>query len=106
MGSIFSSIVTEEMAMLAAAAIAVMLFLGRIPYKGQPLNRPKIWPDWGIFLLAAICITGSFTPGIHEIPYDRWGGILVFGMVTSMVALLGRAILKPIVISRLEGKIE
>ena len=94
------------MGVLAAAAIGLMLFVGRIPIKGARLNTKKVWEDWGVFILVAMCTAGSFTPGVHKIPYSEWGGILVFALVTSMVALLGRAILKPIILRRLEGKPE
>ncbi len=104
MENIWNEIITKEMAGLAAAAIGVMLFAGRIPYKGKKLNESDVWKNWGEFILAGVCLAGSFTPGVHDIPYKEWGGILVFALVTSMVALLGRAVLKPIVLRRLEGK--
>ena len=104
MDIIWEQIITKEMAGLAAASVAIMLFMGRIPYKGSRLNRSKIWKDWGEFILVTVCLAGSFAPGVHGIPYKEWGGILVFALVTSMVALLGRKVLKPIIIKRLEGK--
>lgn len=105
-GSIWREIITVEMGSLAAAVIAIMLFLGRIPVQGGRgrLNELWWWHSWGIFIMFALAIGGAFMPGIHDIPYSDWGGILVFGLVTSMVALLGRAILKPIILRRLEGK--
>ena len=104
MEGIFQEIITKEMGMLAACAIAVMLFLGRIPIKGKFLNTYKLWNQWGIFLLVAICTAGSFAPGVNDIPAKLWGSVLVFAFVTSLVALLGRAVLKPVVINKLEGK--
>lgn len=111
---LFENIITKEMATLAVAAIAIMTFIGKIPIKykpaynkpikSKPINKTKIWKNWGIFLLFIICTAGSFTPGVHEIPCSEWGGILVFAFTTSMVALLGRTILKPIFLSKLEGK--
>jgi hypothetical protein len=104
MDNIFQEIVTKEMGLLAAGAIAVMLFLGRVPLKDKKLNQTKMWKNWGIFLLVGICTAGSFAPGVNDIPISEWGGILVFAFVSSMVALLGRAVLKPIILKRLEGK--
>ena len=94
------------MGILAAAVIAIMLLLGRIPARGgkMKLNETKWWHNWGIFIMFALATAGAFMPGIHNIPYTEWGGIVVFGLVTSMVALLGRAALKPIILARLEGK--
>jgi hypothetical protein len=104
MESIFSAIVTPGMAGLAAAAIALMLFFGRIPYKGSRINQTKFWKNWGEFVLVAICIAGAFAPGVSDLPYERWGGLLVFAAVSALVAHLGRKILKPFIISQLEGK--
>lgn len=105
-GSIWSEIITKEMALLAAAVIAVMLFLGRIPVQGgaKKLNEMNWWKQWGIFIMFGLTTAGAFMPGIHDIPYNQWGSILVFGLTTSMVALLGRTLLKPIILARLEGK--
>jgi hypothetical protein len=103
MESIFSTIITPGMAGLAAAAIAIMLFLGRIPYKKGRFNQTKFWKNWGEFVLFAICIAGSFAPGVSNIPYKEWGSLLVFAAVSALVAHLGRKILKPIIITRLEG---
>lgn len=104
MESIFSTIITPGMAGLAAAAIAIMLFIGRIPYKKSRLNQTRIWKNWGEFVLVAICIAGAFAPGVSDIPYSDWGSLLVFAAVSSLVAHLGRKILKPLIISQLEGK--
>jgi len=105
--SIFSTIVTKEMAMLAAGAIAVMLIIGRIPLKAgrRILNETKVWQDWGSFILVAVCLAGAFAPGVSKIPYSDWGSIVTFGLVSSMVAHLGRKLLAPIILRRLEGKL-
>lgn len=104
MDSIWGEIITKPMGALAAAVIAIMLFLGRIPVKGKKLNETKWWKDWGIFIMFALATAGSFMPGVHKIPYSEWGGIMIFACTTGMAALLGRAILKPLVLKRLEGK--
>lgn len=104
MESVFSSIITPGMAGLAAAAIAVMLFVGRIPANGSRVNQTKFWKNWGEFILVALCIGGSFAPGINDIPKSEWGSILVFAAVSALVAHLGRKALKPVVINKLEGK--
>ncbi len=104
MDSIFSSIITPGMAGLAAAAIAIMLFVGKIPYKGIRINQTKLWTGWGEFLLLAVCIGGSFAPGVTDISKSEWGSLLVFAAVAALTAHLGRKILKPVILSRLEGK--
>ena len=106
MDSIFSSIITPGMAGLAAAAIALMAVLGRIVIRGKPINKMKWWSDWGSFVLLVICIAGSFAPGVSDIPLQRWGAILVFASVTTLVAHLGRKLLKPLLLTQLEGKKE
>lgn len=104
--SIFSTIVTKEMAMLAAGAIALMVAIGRIPLKDgkRKLNESLAWKNWGSFILVALCLAGAFAPGVSNIAYKEWGSIVIFGLVASMVAHLGRKILAPIILSRLEGK--
>lgn len=104
MESIFSSIITPGMAGLAASAIAIMLFIGRIPISGKRINKTKFWKNWGEFILVILCIGGSFAPGINDISKSEWGSVLVFAAVSALVAHLGRKLLKPIVISRIEGK--
>jgi hypothetical protein len=106
MEGIFESIITPGMAALAAASIAIMLFVGKIPIKGKRLNTTKFWTNWGEFILVALCIAGSFAPGVTEIPKSEWGSILIFAAVSALVAHLGRKILKPIFIAKIEGKIE
>jgi hypothetical protein len=102
---IFESIITKNMAMLAVAAIAVMFFIGKIPIKsGKFLNQTGFWGNWGTFLLVIICGVGAFLPGVHNIPRENWGACVVFALVSSIVAHLGRAVLKPLLIRRLEGK--
>ncbi len=105
-GTIWESIITPQMAALAAGVIAVMLFIGRIPIRDgkAKLNEMNWWKQWGIFLMFALAVGGSFMPGVHDISYAEWGSILVHGATTGMVALLGRTILKPIILARLEGK--
>lgn len=104
--SIFSTIVTKQMSFLAGGAIAVMLILGRIPLKGGKikLNETSFWKNWGSFVLAGLCLAGAFAPGVSKIPYEDWGSIVIFGLVASIVAHLGRKILAPVILNRLEGK--
>lgn len=102
--SIWSEIITKPMGGLAAGVIALMLFIGMVPYKGKKLNETKIWKDWGLYLMFIFTTAGSFMPGVHDIPYSDWGKILIFACTTSMVALLGRGILKPVILNKLEGK--
>jgi hypothetical protein len=104
MGSLFDSVVTPGMAYLAAGAIAVMIFIGRIPYKGKRINRTKFWKNWGEYVLVAICFGGSFAPGVTDIPANEWGSILIFAAVSAFVAHIGRKLLKPFIITKLEGK--
>jgi hypothetical protein len=104
MESIFEAVVTKGMAGLAAAAIGIMLFLGKVPVNGKKLNSTKFWKDWGIFLLLGICTIGAFAPGVNDIPVNQWGSIMVFAMVSSVVAMVGRKLLKPIIFNKLEGK--
>jgi len=104
MEGLFEAIITPSMAGLAAAAVAVMFFIGKIPYKSKKINETKLWEDWGEFILVAMCIGGSFAPGVNEIPISEWGGILIFAAVSALAAHLGRKILKPIILTRLEGK--
>lgn len=104
MEGIFESIITKDMAMLAAAAIAVMFFLGKIPLKTGKLNQTKFWGDWGTFVLVIVCTVGAFLPGVSDIPKSNYGGCIVFALVSSIVAHLGRAVLKPLLIRKLEGK--
>jgi len=106
MGSIFEAIITPGMAGLAAAAIAIMFFIGKIPYKGGKVNGTKLWKNWGEFLLVALCIGGAFAPGVSDIPVAKFGAIIIFGMISALVAHLGRKILKPIILAKLEGKEE
>jgi hypothetical protein len=100
----FSAVISKEMVYLAAAAIAAMLFIGMIPINGKRLRETKFWQSWGSFVLVAVCFAGSFAPGIHDIPLKNWGAVLAFALCSSMVAHLGRAILKPLVLTKLEGK--
>ncbi len=104
--SLWKEIITPHMAGLAAGVIAAMLFIGRIPVQGgtAKLNETKVWKDWGLFLMFGLSLAGSFMPGIHDVPYAQWGGIIVFGATTAMTALIGRALLKPFILARLEGK--
>lgn len=102
MEGLFSQIVTKEMAILAAAAISVMLFLGKVPWKGAPLNTTKLWKSCGIFILVIVCVGGAFVPGIR--PEGEVGNALIFGFISALVAHLGRKILGPIFLKRLEGK--
>lgn len=106
MNGLFGNILTREMCILAASVIVIMLFIGRIPIKKatMKLNETIFWKNWGKFILLAFCIAGSFMPGVHDIPYNDWGGIIVFALVSSAAAYYGRAILKPIFLRRLEGK--
>jgi hypothetical protein len=104
MEGLFANLFTKEMAILAASAITVMLFVGRIPLENSRVNETKFWKGWGIFILLIICLAGSFIPGIR--PEGEVGNVIVFGLLSSLAALLGRAILKPIVMNRLEGKIK
>lgn len=104
MEGLFAEIVTPKMAALAAAAIAIMLFVGTRPFKGKKINTTKFWKDWGVAVLIIVCVGGSFAPGINDIPKTEWGSVLVFGFVSAFVAHLGRKILKPIILNRVEGK--
>ena len=104
MGGLFDSVITPSMAALAAAAVAIMFFLGKIQCRGKQLNTTYFWKNWGDFVLVAICIGGSFTPGVNDIPLSKWGGILIFAFVSALAAHLGRKILKPIFLKKLEGQ--
>lgn len=100
--SLFAQIVTKEMAILAAAAITLMLFVGKIPLKDSLLNKTKFWKGWGIFLLLFVCVGGAFVPGIR--PEGEAGNAIVFGLVSALVAHVGRKILAPVFLKKLEGK--
>lgn len=104
MDGIWAQIITKEMAVLAAGAVALMLGIGRIPFKGGKLNETQFWKDWGSFLLTLICMAGSFAPGVNKIPLSEWGGIVIFGAVAALAAHLGRKALAPIFMRKLEGK--
>ncbi len=104
MNGLFEAVITPSMAGLAAAAIAVMFFIGKIPYKSKKVNETKLWGDWGDFILVVICTASSFAPGVNQIPVSEWGGILIFAAVSALAAHLGRKILKPIILTKLEGK--
>jgi hypothetical protein len=102
---IFESIITKNMALLATAAVSLMLIVGKITLKNnKAVNQTKFWGDWGTFILAALCVAGAFLPGVSDIPAENWGANLVFGLVSTIVAHLGRSILKPLIVRKLEGK--
>lgn len=105
MEGIFESIITKNMATLAASVVAVMLVLGKVPLKNErKLNQTKFWKNWGVFILTGLCMVGSFMPGVNDMPLEEWGSIIVFALVTTIVAHLGRAVLKPLLFRKLEGK--
>jgi hypothetical protein len=105
MEGIFESIITKEMAMVAAAAIAMMFVVGKIPLKGDRfLNQTEFWGDWGTFILMGLCVVGAFLPGVTKFKPGEWGATLVFALVATIVAHLGRAVLKPLLLRKLEGK--
>lgn len=108
MEGVFESIITQNMAMLAAAAISLMLVAGKFPVNkdDKQLNQTVFWKSWGSFILAAICVGGAFLPGTAN-PVgseSEWGTKVVFGLVATIVAHLGRDILKPIIVRKLEKK--
>lgn len=105
MEGIFESIITKNMAMLATAAIAVLFFIGKIPLKsGGTVNQTKFWSTWGVFVLLGFCLAGAFMPGVSGLEEGAWGDTVVFALVASIVAHLGRAVLKPVLFRKLEGK--
>jgi len=105
MEGIFESIITKNMAMLATAAIAVLFFIGKVPLKkGGTVNQTKFWSTWGTFVLLGFCLVGAFAPGVSGLEKGAWGDTIVFALVASIVAHLGRAVLKPVLLRKLEGK--
>ncbi|PNX48318.1 MAG: hypothetical protein BV456_09920 [Thermoplasmata archaeon M8B2D] len=107
MDGLFLEIITKEMAILAGAAMTIMLFVGKIPIsklneETKLLNQTKIWKNFGIFILLIVCLGGSFIPGIR--PDGQWGNAVVFGLLSAFCAHMGKKVLGPLVLNKLEGK--
>jgi hypothetical protein len=107
MNNLFFEIITKEMAVLAACAITIMLFLSKMPVsklsgKTKLLGKTKLWKNFGVFILLAVCLGGSFIPGIR--PDGEWGNALVFGFLSAFSAHMGKKILGPVVLDKLMSK--
>lgn len=102
MDSVFSALITKEMAYLAAAAITIMLFLGKVPIGDKKLQQTKFWKEYGVFVLLFVCLGGSFVPGIK--PNGEIGFVIIFGLLSAFAAHIGRKLLKPMFLNKLEGK--
>lgn len=104
MDGIFAQLVTPQLGALSAGIIAVMLIIGSAPFKGAKLRDHALWKDWGLFLNAAIAVAASFAPGVCDVPPGQWGGVIIFGLLGTVGSLVGRKILQPIFLNKLEGK--
>lgn len=106
MDSIFAQVLTKGMAIIAIAAISLMYAIGMIKIKSKRINKSKIWKDWGSFILLSVCIGLTFLPGLEleKLQGQGWGAKIIFALVVTMVAHLGRKILKPIILKKIEGK--
>lgn len=102
--SLFAQLITKEMAALAGAAITIMLVVGRVPFKDGRLNKTKFWKGWGIVLLMSLCVGGAFIPGIR--PEGEVGTVIVFGLLSTLAAHVGKKLLAPMFLTKLEGKKE
>ena len=107
MESLFAQLVTKEMGFLAAGAIAIMYILGRLPINKQCklLKDTSLWKNYGIFILAVLCIGGAFLPGVVNIPKADWGAAIIFGCLATLCAHAGKKILQPLILNRIEGTI-
>ncbi len=95
-------LITKEMAGLAAGVVTLMFIIGSVPIKNKKLNKTKIWKDFGIFISLALCMGGSFIPGIK--PEGQIGTVIIFGLLSTLAAHLSKKILNPIFRRKLKGK--
>jgi hypothetical protein len=91
MESILGQFLNKETIALSVAAITVMSLIGRIHFKGANLNKTFVWKEFGFFLLAAVCISLSFLPGVK--PSGKYGETIIFGLVVTFVAHSGKKVI-------------
>jgi hypothetical protein len=83
----FSEILlTKEVLAAAAAIVALLWWVGRIPVGETPgglLRRVRdcVWWRRLLPLLPmALGVGVAYLPGVAKIPKDQWGAVLVFGL--------------------------
>ena len=105
--SLWREFITPQMGSVAVAVVIIMFFIGHIPLEGgrKRLRESGWWKSWGLFIMFGLSLVGAFMPGVHDIPYSDWGSIVLFGSTTAIAALLLRGVMKPILLNRLEGKV-
>jgi len=102
---LFESLVTPEIAFVAAAIIVFMLALGRMPVsrKGAFLNRTYAWKNFGWMLTVGLAVGAAFLPGVCPVVDQGWGTQLLWGIVAGGTAMLGHKALKPVIVRKLEN---
>ena len=95
-------LMTPQIIVAAAAIVAVLWGIGKIPIgKGTLALLPK-WRKILPILPLAIGIGIAFAPGLNEIPTAQWGGKLVWGLWTGFIAAQGRKILMRLLVDKLK----
>ena len=100
---LFDALVTQEIAFVAAAIIALMLAVGRVKIGEQKLNKTTHWKDFGWVVTISLGVIAAFLPGVCPVTEQGWGTQIIWGIVAGGAAMLGHKALKPAILRRLEG---
>jgi len=102
-----SILITPQVLAIAAATVALIYFLGQIPFRRSKLVNARWWRRLLPLLPLAMGVGMAFLPGV--LPADvslskGWGTNVLVGLWSGLVASQGRAVFKRLVVDKLEPK--
>lgn len=100
-------LITPQVLAIAAATVAVLYFLGRIPVRRGRLAKAGWWRRILPVLPIALGIGAAFLPGVlagEDGAAMPWGTRLLVGAWAGLVAAQGRKVFKRLLVDKFEPK--
>jgi len=100
-------LLTPKSLSLAAAIVALLFFIGKLPIKlkehgNKTLENDRYWRRLLPIITPILGIIVAFLPGVADIPLDQWGSLIIFGLWTSFMASHGRKIIKRAIFDKIK----